>query len=101
MPFQIHTNQCQGDVPHSALLFWTVLNKNTRASGHNSLFQKKESTATEIAMHGIAVKTPVEKKRKNVMFFWIRMDSTNGAANTNVSLRNMTALAVSTATAYR
>ena len=101
MPFQMHTHQCQGDVPHSALLFWTVLNKNTRASGHKSLFQKNESTATEIAMQGIAVITPVKKKRKNDMFFWIKMESTNGAANTSVSLRNITALAVNTATAYR
>ncbi len=96
-----HTNQCQGDVPHSELLFCTVLNKNTRASGHKSLLQKKESTATDIEMHGTAVIRPVEIKRKNVTFLLINIKTTNGAANTNVSLRKMTALAVNNAIAYR
>ena len=101
MPFQIHTNQCQGDVPHSALLFCTVLNKNTRASGHKSLFQKKESTATDMEMQGNAVIRPVLKNWKKVKFLLSKMESTNGAANTKVSLRKMTALAVSNAIAYR
>ena len=94
------TYQCQGDVPHSALLFSTVLNKKTRASGHNSLLQKRESTATEQHMHGIAVETPVKRKPENVTFFLINIERTKGAAKTNVSLRKITALAVSNAIAY-
>jgi hypothetical protein len=51
-------------------------------------------------MHGIAVETPVKRKPENVTFFLINIERTKGAAKTNVSLRKITALAVSNAIAY-
>jgi hypothetical protein len=80
--------QCQGDVPHSELLFKAVLKYNTAPSGHTSRPQNHESTSVDVAIVSNATTDPSPTARGAEINPLASMCNPIGASNKTTSHRS-------------
>ena len=80
--------QWNGEVPHAALLFSTVLKKNTTPSGQSHRCQKYESTSTVQTMATTEAARPCSNIESTGMWRRARRTSSMGAASRMQSHRS-------------